>query len=216
MHVPLLPVSAIAATLIASALQIAHAQPSKPSPHLDPMNRTLWGDDGLGVRFTYPPVWQKATATQPSTRVVINWRLAKSKALLASCYLETHGTSSLARADPSQIHKNIDSISRSALQNLQMRAPNAHLIEARAAIQDGHPIIFLIREGTVEGLDRKYHNKVYSIVTAWRGTEVNFECGTSIYGPEYTSLEGGQRLIDQVETGILHVLKTLQFDRIAR
>ena len=97
-----------------------------------------------------------------------------------------------------------------------MRALNARLIEAKAAMQDGHPVIFLIREGSIENLDRKIHYKSYSIVTSWRGTEVNFECGTSIYGPDYTSLEGGQRLIAQVEEGILHVLRTLQFDRVAR
>lgn len=218
MRIPLRPTLVLLAALLASAVQLVQAQSATPQAHLDPVNRTLWSDDKLGLRFTYPPVWQQAVATQPSTKVVINWRLMKSKALLASCYVETigSGASSLARATPAQIHRNIDSIARTALQNFQERAPNARLIEARKATQDGHPVIFLIREGTVESLDRKSHMKSYSIITAWRGTEVNFECGTSIFGQEYTSLDGGQRLIAQVEDGILHVLRTLQFDRVAR
>ena len=221
MHIAVHPASALVATLVAAfalPTEVVLAQPASPPQHLDPVNRTLWSDERLGIRFTYPPVWQQATATQPSTRVVVNWRLRKSKALLATCYIETHGpeSSSLARAEPAQIHKDIDSIARSALRNFQARAPGARLVEAKAAVQDGHPVIFLVREGTVENLDRKIHNKSYSIVTVWRSTEVNFECGTSVYGPEYASLDGGQRLIQQVEAGILHVLKALQFDRVAR
>lgn len=203
----------------ASALtfQLAIAQ-STPPPHLDPVNRTVWSDDKLRLRFTYPPVWQQAVATQSSTRAVINWRLAKSKTLLASCYIETHGpeTSSLARTEPYLVHKNIDSIAQSALRNFQARAPNARLIEARAAMQDGHPVIFLVREGTVENINNNAHIKTYSIVTSWHGTEINFECGTSIFGPKYTLLDGDQRLTLQVERGILHVLSALQFDRIAK
>lgn len=111
--------SALVITALALSAQLVRAQPATPPPHLDPVNRNLWSDDKLGVRFTYPPVWKEATATQPSTKVVINWRLSKSKALLATCYVETHGpaTSTLARAEPSQIHKNIDSIAQSASPN---------------------------------------------------------------------------------------------------
>jgi len=201
----------------AFAFQLAIAQ-STPPPHLDPVNRTVWSDDKLRLRFTYPPVWQQAVATQSSTRTVINWRLTKSKTLLASCYIEINGpeTSSLARTESSLIHKNIDSIAQSALRNFQARAPNARLIEARAAMQDGHSVIFLIREGTVDNINNSVHIKTYSIVTSWHGTEVNFECGTSIFGPKYTLPDGDQRLILQVEGGILNVLSALQFDRIVK
>jgi len=213
--------SALAVTVVTTIglpAQVALAQPAEPPLHLDPVRRTLWSDDKLGLRFTYPSVWQQAIATQPSTRVVINWRLSKSKALLATCYVEAHGSeaSSLADAEPEQIHKNSESIAQSALRNFQFRSPNARLVEARAAFQDGHPVIFLIREGVIETLDRTIHTKSYSIVTAWRGKEVNFECGTSMYGPDVTALGGGQRLASQVEAGIFNVLRTLQFDRVAR
>lgn len=196
--------------------QTVLSQPTSPPPHLDPVNRTLWSDARLGIRFTYPSVWQLVTATQPSTRVVINWHLNKSKALLASCYIETYGSeiSPLARSEPSMIHKNVDSIAQSALRNLRARAPNARLLEARAAIQDGHSVIFLVRDGTIESFDRNNHLKVYSIITTWRGTEITFECGTSIFGPKFTSVNDGERTVVQVEEGILNVLRTLQFDRV--
>lgn len=205
-------------TAITLSAKIVRSEPISPPLHLDPVQRTLWSNDNLGIRFTYPPVWRQAVVTQPSTKVVLTWRLKKSKALIATCYIEAIGPngSSLAGAEPEQIHKNIDSISYSALKNLRTRAPNARLIEARAAMQDGHPVIFLIREGAIESIDRTIRMKVYSIATSWRGNEINFECGTSIYGPEYAATEGGPRLIAQVERAILHVLRTLQFDRTER
>ncbi len=206
---------ALLSVLAISIAPIAHARPIEPAAHLDPVNRTLWSDETLGLRFTYPPVWEQGTATQSATRVVITWRLTKSKALLAACYIETHGpgSSSIANLGPSDIHSNFDSIKNSALRNYRSRAPNARLIEARAAMQDGHPVIFLVRDGTVENLDRRISNKSYSLITAWKGTEVNFECGTPIYGPEYLALEGGSNLINQIEAAILNVIMTLQFDR---
>jgi hypothetical protein len=196
----------------------ASAEPTAPPSHLDPLNRTVWSDDRLGIRFTYPPVWQEAVATQASTRAVINWRLSKSKALLASCYLETHGPdhSTLAMAPAFKIHANADTIAQSALRNFKARAPDAQLIESRPAVQDGHPVIYIVRQGTIETLDRRTSTKSYSMATSWNKTEVNFECATTVFGPEYTSLQGGQKLIDQVEAGILHVMNTLQFDRIPR
>ena len=195
----------------------ALSQPTAPPTHLDPINRTVWSDSSLGIRFTYPPVWQQATPTQPSSRVVVNWRLSKSKTLLATCYVETQkGTGTLAGASPAAIRANVESIANSALRNLQQRAPDARLVEARSAIQDGHPVVYMIREGTIETFDRKVHTRTYSMATSWLGTEVNFECATSVFGPQYTSLAGGQAIVDQVETGILHVLRTLQFDRAPR
>jgi hypothetical protein len=207
--------SIMIAVVIALAVSSAYAQPSAPPRHLDPINRSLWSDDDLGLRFTYPPVWEQATATQPSTKVVINWRLSNSKSLLASCYVEASArdASSLARAEPAQIHNDIESITQSIMSNFQTRASNTRLVEARATMQDGYPVIYLVREGTVENLDLNIHLKIYSIITSWRGREVSFECSTSIFGAEYVALDGGQMFVDQVEKGILHVMRTLQFDR---
>jgi hypothetical protein len=192
----------------------AGAQPTPPPRHLDPVTRTVWSDPALGLRFTYPPVWKVATATQPSTRVVINWRLTKSKALLATCYIEVHSGTGLADAQSSSIHANSDSIAQSLVQNLKARAPDARLIESKPAIQDGHPVVYVVRQGTVGFFDGKEQLKVYSISTSWRKNEIDFECATSVFGAEYASLPGGQTLIDQVEAGILNVMRTLQFDRM--
>lgn len=172
----------------------------------------------MGIRFTYPPVWEVAVATQSSTLVVINWRLAKSKALLATCYVETSGAqrSTIATTPASKLHGNADAIAQSALRNFRARAPDAQLLESRPAVQDGHPVIYLVRQGTIETLSRRTSFKSYSLVTGWNNTEINFECGTNVFGPQYTSLQGGQKLIDQVEAGILHVMETLQFDRTQR
>lgn len=210
------PVAAASCLTIMLALFAPSVNAQQPPAHLDVINRTLWSDDKLGLRFTYPSVWQPALATQSSTRTVINWRLAKSKALLATCYVETHGpeTSSLALLDPSKLHENAESIAKSSLRNFQKRAPDGRLIESRPTVHDGHPVIYLVREGTMGTFDRKSNIKAYSLQTVWRKNEVNFECATSIFGPEYTSIEGGQRIISQVEEGILHVLRTLQFDRV--
>lgn len=187
-------------------------------PHLDPIGRTVWADERLGLRFTYPPAWKIGTATQASTRVVINWRAAKSKTLTGSCYLEAHGSdvSKLALIDPSQIHANAEAIAQSALKNFRQRAPNAKIVDFRSTNQDGHPVIFLVREGTIENFDRKTNLKAYSIQTVWNKTEVNFECATPIFGPDYASVDGGAKVIAQVEEGLMHVLRTLQFDRIAK
>ncbi len=191
----------------------AGAQPTPSPRHLYPVNRIVWNDPELGLRFTYTPDWKVATATQSSTRVVINWRLSKSASLLAACHIEVHKGTALANAPSSSIHAKSDSVAKSLLQSLKVHAPDARLIEARPAIQDGHPVLYVVRQGTVEVFDRKDPSKVYSMVTSWRKNEINFECGTSVFGTEYASLPDGQRLIDQVEAGILNLMRTLQFDR---
>ena len=80
-------------------------------------------------------------------------------------------------------------------------------------MQDGHPTVYMVRQGTVETFDRRQPMKLYSLVTAWRNHEINFECGTPVFGPGYVDLEGGPRLIEQVELSIMNVMRTLQFDR---
>lgn len=196
-----------------AAAVAAHAQPSEPPGYLDPVNRTGWSDENLGVRFSYPNVWQQALATQDSSRVVINWRLAKSKALLASCYLEVHEGTRIAALAPAEIGPRSREIASVMLANMRKRAPDAQTLEVRATQQDGHAVVFVVRQGSVQALDRRIDTKLWSLATAWRGREINFECGTEVFGPKYEGLPGGPELIKRVETAVLHVMKTIQFDR---
>ena len=186
-----------------------------PPPYLDPLNRTVWSDDKIGIRFTYPQVWEQAVSTQPDTRVVINWRLSKSKTLLTSCYLEAidASRSSLARANAEEIKRSGKSIADSLVANMQKRAPDGELVRWKSAIQDGHPVASVIRKGTLETINKKEPVKFYSISTAWREHEINFECATRVFGPKFESIDNGIQLIERIEKGILHVLGTLQFDR---
>jgi hypothetical protein len=194
---------------------IAIAQLKSPPAHLDPENRTLWSDAELGVRFSYPSVWHEGLRTQESTEVTITWRLTTSKSLLATCYIETLGWphSSIAGIGPSEFHESGQSIAESFAKNLRQRAPDARLLSWRNAYQDGQAVVHIVRQGTVEAIDRRIRMKIYSIVTSWRGRELNLECATSVFGPEYTQLKRGSQLVDQVERGIFNVLRTLQFDR---
>lgn len=196
---------------------VTFAQPELPPPHLDPVNRSLWSSNELGIRFTYPVAWELGTPTQDSTRVVVTWRLKKSKALLATCYVEAHGSteSQVAALRATDIHNAAKSVAQSALQNMRQRAPDAELLTWKRTVQDGQPAVYMIRQGTVETFDKSHRTKLYSLVTAWRNREINFECGTTVFGSEYTKLEGGPRLIEQVELSILNVMRTLQFDRAA-
>lgn len=76
-------------------------------------------------------------------------------------------------------------------------------------------LLCLSRQGTIETFDRKYSMKLYSLATTWEEREINFECATPVFGLEYTKLDGGPWLVEQVELSIKNVLRTLQFDRMA-
>ncbi len=195
----------------------ASAQPAEPPPHLDPVNRSVWSSKELGIRFTYPVAWEPSTPTQDSTRTVVSWRLKKSKTLLATCYIEAHGSteSTIAGLRPNEVHKAAESIAQATLKNMRQRAPDAELLSWKAAVQDGHPVVFIVRQGTIETFDQQHSVKLYSLATAWKNREVNFECATPVFGTEYTKLDGGPRLVEQVELSIMSVLRTLQFDRVA-
>lgn len=110
----------------------------------------------------------------------------------------------------------VSTVANAALRNMRSRVPDAHLVEARSAVQDGHPVVYMVREGTIETLDRRIQTRVYSMATSWRNSEVNFECATDVFGAKYTSVAGGPALVAQVEDGILHVMRTVQFDRAPR
>lgn len=197
-------------------LSDALPQVKAPAPHLNPENRSLWSDAEIGIRFTYPSVWQRVTPTQDSTRGVISWRLSKSKSLLATCYVEVHsaGRSQIGKLTPAEIKASAKKVAEASLKNMQLRAADATLLTWQNAVQDGHPVVYLVKQGNIESFDGKRRSmKVYAMMTAWRGNEVNFECGTTIFGSEYTQIEGGEHLVSQVEEGIFNVMRTLQFDR---
>lgn len=197
---------------------VAESQTNVPPAFLDPVNRTVWSDSELGIRFTYPPVWVPATATQQATRVVINWRLSKSKTLLATCVLETSGAtqSEIAKLQANQIHAKFDDIKASLLANFRLRALDGRLLNAQKSFVDGQPVIFVVREGSIQNLDRVLKIKAYSVTTSWRGHEINFECSTPIFGEDYSTLVAGSKLVADVEAAVIHVLRTLQFDRVTK
>jgi hypothetical protein len=193
---------------------VATGEPKSPPPHLHPDNPTRWADRDLGIRFSYPRVWHPGTPSQDSTRVVVNWRLTKSKTLLASCYIEAHDRTPLKKIHATEIHRYGKAIAESYLRNMRQRIPDAVLVSWMNAVQDGHPVVYLIREGTTETFDRKSRLKSFSMVTVWREREINFECGTPIFGREYEQAEKGPWLIERVEEGIKRVMRSLQFDRV--
>lgn len=205
-------ISVVAALILAGS---ASAKPQAPLPHLDPESRTVWSSSELAIRFTYPGVWKADTPIQATTNISLAWRLKQSKTLLATCYVESHsqGESAVAKLAATDLHRNGRSIAESLVQNMRLRAPDATLVAWRNTVQDGHPVVYTVREGTIQTLDRKHRLKLYALSTAWRGREINLECGTPIFGPDYTSLERGAELIQQVEDGILNLMRTLQFDR---
>lgn len=189
------------------------AQSIPPPPHLDPVNRVLWSDKQLGIRFTYPKVWEEALATQSQTNVVINWRTKASKTLLAACYIESARNSELANQTVEIIKSNADEIAQIGLRNMKKRAPDAQIVNWKSVLQDGYPMVYAIKTGSVARFDSTVSLKTYSLVTVWQGYEINFECGTEILDSKYRQTKDGVLLIEQVEKGILHVLRTLQFDR---
>lgn len=177
------------------------------------INRTLWSDRDLGVRFTYSEKWQRSMPTQSATNVVINWHAQKSNGLLGTCYLESSDKTSLAKANPSQIKNSAQSIADSTLRNIRQRAPDAEMLSWKSVVQDGHPAVYVVKIGTIQTFDTPYRLKVYSIVTSWRGKEIVFECVTTVFGPKFETVENGSVIIQRIENELLHVLRTLQFDR---
>lgn len=199
------------------ALAGAVTAQERPPPYLDPVNRTVWRSDELRVGFSYPSVWKAAQATQPMTRIVINWRTQKSQALIATCYLEAsaENESEIARMAPADIESKASGIALGYLKNMKQRAPDAKLIDWRAVRQDGYPAVYLEREGTFSTFDQKWRDRSYSIVTSWRNREINLECASTLTTDEVRSKATGDAgtMAAEVEKAIQAVLRTLQFQR---
>jgi hypothetical protein len=140
---------------------------------------TFWRSDAFGLIFGYDERWKPANPSQKSTAVVINWTSVKTGDVMATCYLEINN-SEIGKLTPEQIRQKARHIADAFLRNGRLRDPNMQLINWRLATQDNHPVVYIERDMTVTNLNGTIHSRVYSVVTSWRGREVNMECASSI------------------------------------
>jgi len=166
---------------------------------------TFWRSDGLGVIFGYDERWKPANPSQKSTAVVVNWTARKSGAVMATCYLEVN-ESEVGKLIPAQIRQNARGIVDAYLRNGRLRDPNMRLINWRPATQDNHPVVYMERDMSVTNLNESFRARIYSIVTSWRGHEINMECASPI--PVTMPKMAGV-----VEGPIQKILGSLQFVR---
>lgn len=195
---------------------LSGAAAQRPPAYLDPVNRSVWKSDELGVTFAYANVWKEAESTMPSTRIVVNWRTQRSQALLATCYLEASGPleSEVARLGLKGVERRAENIALGYEANMKKRAADGVLVTWRATQQDGYPVVYIEREGTITNFDGSKRLRLYSLVTSWREREVNLECGSVLTtnAARRGEAKAGQ-LADEIERGIKAVLGTLQFHR---
>lgn len=167
---------------------------------------TFWRSEALAVSFGYDERWVQVPASQKNSAVVISWRSRTSGGLMATCYLETSRSSELANLSPNQVEQRADAIAQALLRRTRLSDPNARLVKWRPAKQDNHPVVYSERDVSVENIDGKTRLRLYSLTSAWNGTEVNFECGSSI--PRDMPQASGV-----VEFPIQAILGSLQFTR---
>lgn len=166
---------------------------------------TFWRSDELAVIFGYDERWKPANPSQKSTAVVVDWTSSKSGGLMATCYLEINN-SEIGKLKPDQIRQKAKQIADAFLRNGRLRDPNMQLVDWRLATQDNHPVVYIERDMSVTNLNDTIRARVYSLVTSWRGREVNMECSSSI--PVTMPKVAGV-----VEGPIRKVLESMQFVR---
>lgn len=166
----------------------------------------FWRSDRLRLLFGYDERWGQAPSSQASSEVVINWKARATGRLMATCYVEATSSSELASLSPSELEQRASSIAQALIRNSQARDPEARLITWRSAKQDNHPVVYSERDTSVETINGKLSLRHYSITTAWKGAEINFECASNIPRamPEASEI---------VEFPIRSVLGSLQFLR---
>jgi hypothetical protein len=167
---------------------------------------SFWRSDNFGLIFGYDQRWKPANPSQKSTASVINWKSRASGGLMATCYLEVNTSSDVARLTPRQVTDKAKSIADAMVRNGRLRDPNIRLVSWRTMQQDNHPVVYLERDMRIENINTTYNARIYSIVTAWRGREINFECASEIpiNMPKAAAI---------VEGPIKSVLGSLQFVR---
>ena len=166
----------------------------------------FWRSDAAGVLFGFDERWAKASTSQPNTLVAINWSATSSSGLMATCSLEVTSASDLSKLPPAEVSSRSREIAEALVRNASLRDPNAVLVTWRAAQQDNHPVVYAERDMAVQNLDRRIEMRVYSITTAWRGKDIQFECASEI--PRRFPVAAGV-----VEFPIRKVLGSLQFIR---
>lgn len=140
---------------------------------------TFWRSDSLGVIFGYDERWKPANPSQRSTVAVVNWTSRKSGGLMATCYLEVN-ESDVGKLTPAQVRQDARDIVDAFMRNGRLRDPNMELINWRSATQDNHPVVYMERDMSVSNLNEAFRARIYSVVTSWRGHEINMECASPI------------------------------------
>lgn len=164
-------------------------------------------DDQLKVSFAYRPPWVKASASESATIFVVNW-LGKTGGLVATCYLQAYSGSSLSRLDSKTVHEKSAEITKSIMNNMKTRYSEAKLISSENKFVDGYPVVFLVRDGHSQGLNDTVSIRAWSLVTAWRIHEIQFECASPI-PHQFPNHE----VTHTVENEIMRMLGTLHFER---
>lgn len=167
---------------------------------------SFWRSDNFGLIFGYDQRWKPVNPSQKSTVSVINWTSRASGGLMATCYLEVNTSSDIAKLTPRQVADKAKTIADAIVRNGRLRDPNIRLVTWRLTQQDNHPVVYLERDMRIENVNAVFNARMYSMVTAWKGREINFECASEI--PITMPKASGI-----VEGPIKSVLGSLQFVR---
>ena len=187
----------------------ALAGPGKPSP-----SAILWANKDLGVHFYYPVNWQPSDVPLSlPTYAKIDWRLPDSGQLAGACFLDAYPDTNLSKVDTGSIHADGERIARDYFNRTLETVPGTTLISWDRGLQDKHPVISLVRDGSFRDPDGPPSARFYAMITSWNGYEINFECVTPIFGVEFDSTERGRATVRKVESHIKSVMQTIRFDR---
>lgn len=124
---------------------------------------------------------------------------------MAACYLQT-AISSIGNLNEAAIRERWQEIAESILKKGQLRDPHLKNVESRLATQDNYPVVYVVSDTFIKNINGDYGMRTYSLVTAWKGKELSFTCGSSVpvEMPELTEI---------VDEPILRLLSSLQFVR---
>jgi len=141
---------------------------------------TFWRADDIGVSLGYDERWREVSPSQSQTRMVIEWQARSSQGLMATCFVQAGDTSGIAKLSPVQIQQGASRIADSILSVDRMRDPNARMVRWSLATQDGHPVVYTERDVSVQNLERRLEMRIYTIATAWRGSEIQVSCASEV------------------------------------
>ena len=98
---------------------------------------------------------------------------------MATCHIEAND-SGIGHLTHSEIKNNAENIATAVLNNAKRRDPEAKLRTYKSVVQDNIPAVYVERTIKITSIDGATIMRGYSIIMAWKGKEIFFECASEI------------------------------------